>query len=134
MTLFNLKIFRELTDGGLCGSDFDLRERSVTINQDNIISISDLEEFRLPFSGILVDTYIIVTMVDGTKYAIKGKRAEELKESLAVEEYMVFAPSNDPEDQGGYKQVTNLLTRDRADSMVKSIKSGQIFRRISNDS
>jgi hypothetical protein len=66
---YELKYFKK-SDNGICADDFKNIMKTDIINLFLISSISELKSFCLPFSGKLVDKYVLVTMNNGDKYYI----------------------------------------------------------------
>lgn len=67
--MYKLSYLRK-SESGLCGDDFKRPERSDMINLNLLISLSDLQDFELPFSGKFVGKYAIVTMSNNDCYYI----------------------------------------------------------------
>ena len=73
--MYKLEYFTN--DTRLCESDFDNKVQTEYINLSEISSISQLKEFKLPFSGKFVGKYSIVSMKNRDNFVIK--EAEYLK-------------------------------------------------------
>jgi hypothetical protein len=78
---YNLKYFLK-SDNSFCAIDFDNKEKIETINISFILSISDLQMYKLPFSGEEVGNYSIVVMSNNDTFYIKENSFKELQERI----------------------------------------------------
>lgn len=60
----------------VCGSDFELKDKSVKLNLDFILSLDELTMFILPFSGNKVDYFSMITMSNSDRYYIRKTQYE----------------------------------------------------------
>jgi hypothetical protein len=67
---------------GVCGEDFKNKPMRIRLNRDHITSLTELMDFRLPFSGEHVGAYAILTMLTGEKYYIFHSQYESIKDIL----------------------------------------------------
>lgn len=80
MNLFTLKYFSK--SDGISGSDFENQDKIVKINLDFLLSLSNLEEFRLPFSGDFRGKYVLVTMSNNDRYYIREEEYKKLEHAI----------------------------------------------------
>ena len=78
--LHKVKYF--LKNEGICGADFENRDRIININKEHVTSLSNLEAFKLPFSGKFVGKYATLNLLDGSTYFIREDEYKKLNESL----------------------------------------------------
>lgn len=71
-------------EGDLCGTDFENASQQIYLNIGNIISISSLIKFRLPFSGTERGSYGVITMINGDRFCMKEKDYVKFITSNAV--------------------------------------------------
>ena len=62
----------------LCGADLNNKNQIEMINLSFVSSLSDLKEFRLPFSGEFRGNYAILTMNNCDKYYINENTFSDL--------------------------------------------------------
>ena len=64
---------------GICGSDFENKIQTDSVNENYILSISNIKKFCLPLSGKFVDNYFTVTMGNGDIYYLKENEYVNLR-------------------------------------------------------
>jgi hypothetical protein len=57
----------------ICAEDLKEKEKIEIINISLISSISDLLDFKLPFSGKFIGKYALITMNNGDKFYVNEK-------------------------------------------------------------
>ena len=67
----------------LCGNDFLEKDKVDTINLSLVSSISDLQQFRLPFSGTFKGNYGLLSMNNGDIYYLKEESFSDLSDTIS---------------------------------------------------
>lgn len=57
----------------ICGADFELPTKEMTLNLSQIESLSELKTFRLPFSGKKISLYAVLKTNTGDIFFIRKK-------------------------------------------------------------
>jgi hypothetical protein len=85
MNIFELKYFSK-SSKGISASDFENEAKNVKINIDFILSLSEIETFKLPLSENFAGKYALVTMSNNDKYYIKENIFKILNYKLKTNE------------------------------------------------
>jgi len=76
-------LFFSKSQNGICADDLKNKNQVESINLSLLLSLSDLLEFRKPFSGDFVGNYAKVTMSNDDAYYIDANSFAELSAAVS---------------------------------------------------
>lgn len=78
---YKLTYFKQSNEG-ICADDFKEYSRNININLNHVISISELEMFKTPFSNTNIANYSEVKTINNDTYYIKEKSFNNIISSI----------------------------------------------------